>query len=163
MLMQTKSCNVVQKYSVTHLVQERLKIFWVTLKQERKLSSTLPNSTDEIELLIGSTILNEVFNNYRRYKLGGEARSKTCNFNNCRGSTKSAKSRSSQIRQQHFQHHFKRAAGKFKVGLTAITQLTSMIPKTVLANMNTKIILGNELASERSGNNLQRLTRPVFR
>ena len=38
---------------------------------------------------------------------------------------------------------------KFKIGLTAITQLTSVIPKTILANMNTKIILGNELAQER--------------
>ena len=43
-----------------------------------------------------------------------------------------------------------REGRKFKVGLTAITQLTSIIPKTVLANMNTKIILGNELSSERS-------------
>ena len=38
---------------------------------------------------------------------------------------------------------------KFKVGLTAITQLSSVIPKTILANMNTKIILGNEMRQER--------------
>ncbi len=38
---------------------------------------------------------------------------------------------------------------KFKVGLTAITQLSSVIPKTILANMNTKIILGNEMKQER--------------
>ena len=43
-----------------------------------------------------------------------------------------------------------REGRKFKVGLTAITQLTSVIPKTILANMNTKIILGNELSTERS-------------
>ena len=43
-----------------------------------------------------------------------------------------------------------REGRKFKVGLTALTQLTSIIPKNVLANMNTKIILGNELSSERS-------------
>ena len=30
-----------------------------------------------------------------------------------------------------------------------MTQLTSIIPKTILANINTKIILGNELAAER--------------
>ena len=38
---------------------------------------------------------------------------------------------------------------KFKIGLTAITQLSSVIPKTILANMNTKIILGNEMKQER--------------
>ncbi len=38
---------------------------------------------------------------------------------------------------------------KFSVGLTAITQLSSVIPKTILANMNTKMILGNEMKYER--------------
>ena len=38
---------------------------------------------------------------------------------------------------------------KFRVGLVAITQLSSVIPKTILANMNTKIILGNEMRQER--------------
>ena len=38
---------------------------------------------------------------------------------------------------------------KFKVGLVAITQLSSVIPRTILANMNTKIILGNEMKQER--------------
>jgi DNA helicase HerA-like ATPase len=42
-----------------------------------------------------------------------------------------------------------REGRKFRIGLTAITQLTSLIPRTVLANMNTKIILGNELKQER--------------
>lgn len=39
---------------------------------------------------------------------------------------------------------------KFQIGLIAITQLSSLIPRSVLANMNTKIILGNEMAVERS-------------
>ncbi len=38
---------------------------------------------------------------------------------------------------------------KFKIGLVAITQLPSVIPKEVLANMNTKIILGMEMKPER--------------
>ncbi|MFH1682411.1 MAG: ATP-binding protein, partial [Candidatus Woesearchaeota archaeon] len=42
-----------------------------------------------------------------------------------------------------------REGRKFKVGLVAITQLPSEIPKQVLANMNTKIILGLEMGSER--------------
>ena len=42
-----------------------------------------------------------------------------------------------------------REGRKFKVGLIAITQLPSEIPKNILANMNTKIILGIEMNSER--------------
>ena len=42
-----------------------------------------------------------------------------------------------------------REGRKFKVGLVAITQLTSIIPRMILTNMNTKIILGNEMSTER--------------
>lgn len=42
-----------------------------------------------------------------------------------------------------------REGRKFNVGLIAITQLPSLIPREVLANMNTKIILGIELRPER--------------
>jgi len=42
-----------------------------------------------------------------------------------------------------------REGRKFKIGLIAITQLPSLIPRTILANMNTKIILGVEMAPER--------------
>jgi len=43
-----------------------------------------------------------------------------------------------------------REGRKFKIGLIGITQLASVIPKAILANMNTKIILGNEMSHERS-------------
>ena len=42
-----------------------------------------------------------------------------------------------------------REGRKFKIGLIAITQLASVIPRPILANMNTKIILGNEMSVER--------------
>ncbi len=42
-----------------------------------------------------------------------------------------------------------REGRKFNVGLLAITQLPSLIPREVLANINTKIILGIELKPER--------------
>jgi DNA helicase HerA-like ATPase len=43
-----------------------------------------------------------------------------------------------------------REGRKFGVGLVAITQLPSLIPRQILANMNTKIILGIEMAPERT-------------
>ena len=42
-----------------------------------------------------------------------------------------------------------REGRKFKIGLLAITQLPSLIPRDILANMNTKIILGIEMQQER--------------
>jgi len=42
-----------------------------------------------------------------------------------------------------------REGRKFNVGLIAITQLPSLIPREILANINTKIILGIELRPER--------------
>jgi len=42
-----------------------------------------------------------------------------------------------------------REGRKFNVGLVAITQLPSLIPREVLANINTKVIFGIELHSER--------------
>jgi len=43
-----------------------------------------------------------------------------------------------------------REGRKFQVGLVAITQLPSLIPRQILANMNTKIILGTEMKNERT-------------
>ena len=42
-----------------------------------------------------------------------------------------------------------REGRKFKIGLLAITQLPSLIPRQILANMNTKIVLGLEMKAER--------------
>lgn len=42
-----------------------------------------------------------------------------------------------------------REGRKFNVGLYAITQLPSLIPRQILANMNTKIIMGIEMQPER--------------
>ncbi len=42
-----------------------------------------------------------------------------------------------------------REGRKFKIGIMAITQLPSLIPRDILANMNTKIILGLEMKAER--------------
>ena len=42
-----------------------------------------------------------------------------------------------------------REGRKFKIGLIGITQLPSLIDREILANMNTKIILGNEMGPEK--------------
>lgn len=42
-----------------------------------------------------------------------------------------------------------REGRKFKIGLIAVTQMVSVIPNEILANIGTKIIMGNEMAMER--------------
>jgi len=42
-----------------------------------------------------------------------------------------------------------REGRKFKIGLLAVTQMVSVIPDEILANIGTKIIMGNEMAQER--------------
>lgn len=42
-----------------------------------------------------------------------------------------------------------REGRKFKVGLVAVTQLASVIPRDVLTNLSTKVIFGNEMHAER--------------
>ena len=42
-----------------------------------------------------------------------------------------------------------REGRKFQIGLIAITQVTSAIPRDILTNLNTKIILGKEMSTER--------------
>ncbi len=102
----------------------------------------------EVELLIGSLICNEIFNKYRYYKTTGELESKPIISvileEAPRVIGKDALERGSNVFSS-----IAREGRKFKIGLTAITQLPSLIPRDILANMNTKIILGIEMQPER--------------
>lgn len=118
------------------------------LESGKKVIIDTSSFTDELELLIGSIIINDIFNNYRRYKLEGNFDQKPV----ISIVVEEAPRVLSQEVLKSGRNIFSiiaREGRKFKVGLIAITQLTSIIPRTVLANMNTKIILGNELSSER--------------
>jgi uncharacterized protein len=103
---------------------------------------------DEAELLIGSIVANDVFFRYQNYKAEGTLSEKVPvsivieEAPRVLGSEKLAFG-------DNIYSKIAKEGRKFKVGLQAITQLTSVIPKDILTNMNTKIILGNEMATER--------------
>lgn len=120
------------------------------LEAGKKVVIDTSRFTDEVELLIGSIILHEVFNNYKRYKLDGALDQKPVISVIVEEAPRVLGQDVLKSAGNNIFSTIAREGRKFKVGLTAITQLTSIIPKTVLANMNTKIILGNELATERS-------------
>lgn len=104
---------------------------------------------DEAELLIGSIIANEIFERYQIAKGKGELTNKPA----ISIVIEEAPRVLSAEKIEHGGNIYStiaREGRKFKVGLIAITQLTSIIPRMVLTNMNTKIILGNEMATERN-------------
>jgi hypothetical protein len=102
-----------------------------------------------VEILIGSLITTELLNNYKFYKMDGSLNEKPV----ISVVLEEAPRVLGKEALEHGQNIFStiaREGRKFKVGLTAITQLPSLIPREILANINTKIILGIEMKPERT-------------
>jgi hypothetical protein len=102
-----------------------------------------------VEILIGSLITTEVFNKYKYHKMDGTLEQKPV----ISIVLEEAPRVLGKEALEHGPNIFStiaREGRKFKVGLTAITQLPSLIPREILANINTKIILGIEMKPERT-------------
>ncbi len=105
--------------------------------------------TGQVELLVGSLFASEALRKYQNYKREGQLESKPVisivveEAPRVLGKEVIEKGGNVFLR-------IAREGRKFKVGLIAITQLPSLIPKEILANINTKIILGMEMAPERA-------------
>ncbi|MBC8495278.1 ATP-binding protein [archaeon] len=106
------------------------------------------NFSGQAELLIGSLVASEILRRYKRYKIQGTLKDKPVVSvvleEAPRVLGKEVLEKGSNVFST-----IAREGRKFKVGLVAITQLPSLIPRVILANMNTKIILGTEMNSER--------------
>ena len=104
--------------------------------------------SQDLEILIASMIMSEIFERHKRCK---EGRSENCDFREL-PVVSVVLEEAPRVLGGDRSNVFKmiaREGRKFKVGLIAITQLPSMIPREIMANLNTKIILGNEMKSER--------------
>ena len=106
------------------------------------------NYAGAVELLIGSLIANEIFNKYKNYKMNGLLNSKPVISIVLEEAPRVLGKEVLEAGPNIFST-IAREGRKFKVGLCAITQLPSLIPREILANMNTKIILGIEMKPER--------------
>jgi len=104
---------------------------------------------EEAELLIGSIVASKIFYNYKKTK-GKGALDEKPPVGIVIEEAPRVLAQDKIEQGDNIYSRIAREGRKFKVGLIAITQLASVIPTTVLTNMNTKIILGNEMASERS-------------
>lgn len=101
-----------------------------------------------VELLVGSLVTTEIFNKYKYYKTRGELENKPV-ISIILEEAPRVLGKDILEKGPNIFSTIAREGRKFKVGLTAITQLPSLIPREILANMNTKIILGIEMKPER--------------
>ncbi len=101
----------------------------------------------EAELLVGSIIAKRVLDDHKQRRANNELQ----NMPTVSIVIEEAPRVLSEekVKEGNIYATIAREGRKFRVGLIAITQLTSLIPKEVLANLNTKIIFGNELSTER--------------
>jgi hypothetical protein len=103
--------------------------------------------TSKVEILLGSLFTTEIFARYKRYKIDGILDSKPVISIVIEEAPRVLGKEIAQM--GNIFSTIAREGRKFKVGLIAITQIPSQIPREILANMNTKIILGIEMALER--------------
>ena len=104
---------------------------------------------DEAELLVGNIIASKLLEKYKEAKAKGDLERKPVATIVIEEAPRVIGIDVLTSRNDNIYSTIAKEGRKFKVGLTAITQLSSVIPKTILANMNTKIILGNEMKQER--------------
>ena len=104
---------------------------------------------NEAELLIGNIIASKILEKYKDAKATGQLKRKPVATIVIEEAPRVIGVDVLTSKNDNIYSTIAKEGRKFKVGLTAITQLSSVIPKTILANMNTKIILGNEMKQER--------------
>lgn len=118
------------------------------LEQARLVIIDTSSFGGSVEILIGSLIATEILQRYKQYKRTGELGQKPV-ISVLLEEAPRVLGKEVLEKGSNIFGTIAREGRKFQVGLIAITQLPSMIPREILANMNTKIILGIEMAPER--------------
>ncbi len=118
------------------------------LEQSKTVIIDTSNFEGRIEILIGSLIATEILGKYKHYKTTGELSQKPV-ISIILEEAPRVLGKEVLEKGRNIFGVIAKEGRKFKVGLTAITQLPSLIPRDILANMNTKIILGLEMKPER--------------
>ncbi len=100
------------------------------------------------EIFIATIIVESIFNRYKNYKFNDRLEDKPVITIILEEAPRVIGIKALEAKENVF-GKIAREGRKFKIGLIGITQLPSLIPREILANMNTKIILGNEMGPER--------------
>jgi DNA helicase HerA-like ATPase len=118
------------------------------LERSRTVIIDTSNISSSVEILLGSLVSTELLNRYKKYKSEGTLSEKPV-VSIVLEEAPRVLGKEVLEKGQNIFSTIAREGRKFKIGLTAITQLPSLIPRTILANMNTKIIMGMEMGVER--------------
>ncbi|MGV8141915.1 MAG: ATP-binding protein [Candidatus Woesearchaeota archaeon] len=120
-----------------------------SLENSRTVIIDTSSFSGQVELLVGSLIVTEMFNRYKHHKMQDTLNDKPV-ISIVLEEAPRVLGKDVLEKGSNIFSTIAREGRKFKVGLIAITQLPSLIPRDILANMNTKIILGTEMVQERS-------------
>lgn len=120
------------------------------IEQGRIVVVDTSKSGDEAELLIGSMIANNLLSHHQNAKADGTLDEMLPVGIIIEEAPRVLGKEKLDRSGNNVYSTIAKEGRKFKVGLIAVTQLVSVIPQEILTNINTKIILGNELASERN-------------
>ncbi|MGQ9758948.1 MAG: ATP-binding protein [Candidatus Methanomethylicaceae archaeon] len=101
--------------------------------------------SDDTGLVIMSAVMREVFRRYEGYKDSGTLHERV----QVGVVLEEAPRILGELYGGNVFGRITREGRKFKIGLVAVTQMASIIPDEILANIGTKIIMGNEMARER--------------
>ncbi|MHA2182695.1 MAG: ATP-binding protein, partial [Promethearchaeota archaeon] len=100
------------------------------------------------EIFVATIIVENIFNEYKRLKFKDQLNDKPVITIVLEEAPRVIGKKVLEARENVF-GKIAREGRKFNIGLIGITQLPSLIDREILANMNTKIILGNEMGPER--------------
>jgi len=118
------------------------------LEQSKIVVIDTSSFSGAVELLIGSLTASEILEKYKQHRQSGILDSKPV-ISIVLEEAPRVLGKEVLEKGSNIFATIAREGRKFKIGLTAITQLPSLIPRQILANMNTKIILGIEMKPER--------------
>jgi hypothetical protein len=118
------------------------------LEESKTVIIDTSSFSGSVEILIGTLISSAIFHKYKQYKSKGVLKDKPVISIILEEAPRVLGKEVLEAGSNIFST-LAREGRKFKVGLIAITQLPSLIPRSILANINTKIILGIEMAPER--------------
>ncbi|HDP73918.1 MAG TPA: ATP-binding protein [Candidatus Woesearchaeota archaeon] len=119
------------------------------IEQGRKVIIDSSNISSQQEILVGSMVANLLFSRHKHYKKKGTLKQKPQAVIVLEEAPR-VLGREVLKSGSNIFHTIAREGRKFKIGLYAVTQLPSLIPREILANMNTKILMGIEMKPERA-------------
>ncbi len=118
------------------------------LEDARKVIIDTSFFSGNSEILIGSVVASEIFRKYRQHKANGDLDTRPA-ISIVLEEAPRVLGKAVLESGPNIFSTIAREGRKFKVGLLAITQLPSLIPREILANINTKVMLGMEMKPER--------------